>query len=173
MTATGPLPDLSDQERRLIVLVAASASHDQISADDEAAVDPGGVRSAIELLLAKTRTRTVLQLAAWASAHRIVTSPVRPSAALTIKPQLPPRLLQILQGWAAGRSTPELTADWGIAPSTMRTYTKTLLTQLGVDSQLQASVVGVLAGLTTLNDIEPAWPADPPGHDVEQHRRAP
>ncbi|MGV9266554.1 hypothetical protein ACWDRR_18070 [Kitasatospora sp. NPDC003701] len=158
---TGPLPDLSDQDRRLIVLAASGASHHQIAADAEPAVAPDDVRAAIETLLGRTRTRTVLHLSAWATARAIVTGPVHPTAALTTKPQLRPRLLQILRGWSGGRSTGELTAGWGIAPSTMRGYTKTLLTELGVDSRPQAAVVGVLAQLTLLSDIDPHWPAEP------------
>ncbi|MFD9687275.1 LuxR C-terminal-related transcriptional regulator [Kitasatospora sp. NPDC059088] len=159
--AIGPLPALTTSELRLIVLIAAGASHDQIAADPDTKLQPDDVRRAIEALLVTTGTRTVLHLAAWATAHRIVTQPVHPSGALTIKPQLAPRLTQILRGWAGGRSTPELTADFGIAPSTMRTYYKTLLSQLNVDSQPQAVVVGVLAQLVWLNSIDPAWPAGP------------
>ncbi|MGW3073869.1 helix-turn-helix transcriptional regulator [Kitasatospora sp. NPDC001132] len=159
--AIGPLPALTASERRLIVLVAAGASHDQIAADPDTKLQRDDVRSAIEAVLVTTGTRTVLHLAAWAAAHRIVTQPVHPSGALTINPQLAPRLLQILRGWAGGRSTPELTADFGIAPSTMRTYSKSLLSQLNVDSQPQAVVVGVLAQLVWLNCIDPAWPAGP------------
>ncbi|MFD0262408.1 helix-turn-helix transcriptional regulator [Kitasatospora indigofera] len=170
MTTTGPLPDLSDQDRRLIVLVASGARHPQIAADPGAAVVADDVRAAIKTLLTRTRTSTVLHLAAWATAQRIVTAPVHPTGALTVKPQLMPRLSQTLRGWSAGRSTSELTAEWGIAPGTMRTYTKTLLTQLGVDSQPQATVVGVLCGLTLLSDIDPAWAAEPLARDNRQNR---
>ncbi|MFC9331317.1 LuxR C-terminal-related transcriptional regulator [Kitasatospora sp. NPDC057015] len=170
MTTTGPLPDLSDQHRRLIVLVTSGASHPQISAGPGVAVAANGVRAAIETLLARTRTRTVLHLAAWPTAQRIVTSPVHPTGAFTIKPQLTPRLSQILRGWSTGRSTTELTAEWGIAPNTMRTYTETLLTQLGVDSQPQAGVVGVLSGLTLLSDTNASWAAEPLARDNGQNK---
>ncbi|MFD0404111.1 LuxR C-terminal-related transcriptional regulator [Kitasatospora sp. NPDC127116] len=159
--AIGPLPNLTASESRLIVLVAAGASRDQIAADPDTKLQPDDVRSAIDAVLVTTGTRTVLHLAAWATAHRIVTQSVHPSGALTIKPQLAPRLTQILSGWASGRSTPELTADFGIAPSTMRGYSKSLLSQLNVDSQPQAVVVGVLAQLVPLNSIDRAWPAEP------------
>ncbi|MCG6499233.1 LuxR C-terminal-related transcriptional regulator [Kitasatospora sp. A2-31] len=158
---TAPLPALAAAELRLIVLAAAGASFEQIAADPETRLRLDDVRSAIEAVLVTTGTRTLLQLAAWATAHRIVTQPVHPSGALAIKPSLAPRLSQILRGWAGGRSTPELTADFGISPTTMRTYTKTLLTTLNVDSPPQAVVVGVLAELVLLSDIDPTWPAEP------------
>ncbi|MFB7474327.1 LuxR C-terminal-related transcriptional regulator [Kitasatospora sp. NPDC056184] len=164
---TAPLPALAAAERRLVVLASAGASFEQIAADPETRLRLDDVRSAIEAVLVTTGTRTVLQLAGWATAHRIVTQPVHPSGALTIKPSLAPRLSQILRGWAGGRSTPELTADFGISPTTMRTYTKTLLTTLNVDSQPQAIVVGVLAGLVLLSDIDPAWPAEPLARTAE------
>ncbi len=161
MTDLAPMPELTDQDTALLILVATGASHHTIIRAATLALRPHEVGDAIESLLAKTRTRTVLHLAAWATAHRIVTDTAEPCAALAITPQLTPRLLQVLRGWAAGRSTPELTADFGISPMTMRTYTKTLLSELGVRSQIQASVVGVLTGLTLLSDIDPAWPAHP------------
>ncbi len=156
-----PLPALAAAERRLIVLTSAGASFEQIAADPETRLRLGDVRSAIEAVLVTTGNRTVPQLAGWATAHRIVTQPVHPSGALTIKPSLAPRLSQVLRGWAGGRSTPELTADFGISSTTMRSYTKTLLSTLNVDSDTQAVVVGVLAELVLLSDIDPAWPAEP------------
>ncbi|WP_033825801.1 MULTISPECIES: LuxR C-terminal-related transcriptional regulator [unclassified Kitasatospora] len=158
---TEPLPALAAAERRLIVLASAGATFEQIAADPETRLRLGDVRSAIEAVLVTSGTRTVLQLAGWATAHRIVTEPVHPSGALTIKPSLAPRLSQVLRGWAGGRSTPELTADFGISSTTMRSYTKTLLSTLNVDSDTQAVVVGVLAELVLLSDIDPAWPAEP------------
>ncbi|MEV0530868.1 hypothetical protein [Kitasatospora sp. NPDC050463] len=160
MTA-GPLPELSEAERQLITLVAQGNSASQIAAAPGSSKDTEAAREAIQALFAKTGTRTVPHLAAWAAAHRIVTEPVRPTGALSVKPQLPPRLAQILRGWSGGRTTPELTADFGISPATMRSYIKTLFTYLGVDSQPQAGVVGVLAGLVRLSDIDPSWPAEP------------
>ncbi|MFI9327946.1 LuxR C-terminal-related transcriptional regulator [Kitasatospora sp. NPDC052868] len=159
--SVAPLPALAAAELRLIVLASAGASFEQIVADPETRLRLGDVRSAIEAVLVTTGTRTVLQLAGWATAQRIVTQPVHPSGALTAKPSLTPRLSQVLRGWAGGRSTPELTADFGISPTTMRSYTKTLLNTLNVDSQPQAVVVGVLAELVLLSDIDPAWPAEP------------
>ncbi|MFB7908370.1 LuxR C-terminal-related transcriptional regulator [Kitasatospora purpeofusca] len=156
-----PLPALTAPELRLIALVAAGASHEQIAADPETRLRAADVRSAIEAVLATTGTRTVLHLAAWATAHRIVTQPVHPSGALSIKPALAPRRLQILRGWAGGRSTSELTADFGISPTTMRTYCKTLLAELNTDSQPQAVVIGVLAQLVLLSDIDPTWETRP------------
>ncbi|MEV4558380.1 hypothetical protein AB0K51_15510 [Kitasatospora sp. NPDC049285] len=156
-----PLPALTASERRLIVLVAAGASNQQIAADPETRLRIDDVRSAIETVLVTTGTRTTLQLAAWAVAHRIVTQPVHPSGALSIKPTLSPRRLQILRGWSGGRSTPELTADFGISLPTMRGYCKELLSELNTDSQSQAVVVGVLAQLVLLSDIKPTWPAEP------------
>ncbi|MFJ8628160.1 LuxR C-terminal-related transcriptional regulator [Kitasatospora sp. NPDC093550] len=170
---TAPLPALAAAERRLIVLAAAGASFEQIAADPETRLRLDDVRSATEAVLVTTGTRTLLHLAGWATAHRIVTQPVHPSGALTIKPSLAPRLSQILRGWAGGRSTPELTADFGISPTTMRTYTKTLLTALNVDSQPQAVVVGVLAGLVLLSDIDPTWPAEPLARTAETKSAAP
>ncbi|MEU9044462.1 MULTISPECIES: LuxR C-terminal-related transcriptional regulator [unclassified Kitasatospora] len=168
-----PLPALAAAERRLIILAAAGASFEQIAADPETRLAPDGVRSAIEAVLVTTGTRTVLQLAGWATAHRIVTQPVHPSGALTVKPSLAPRLSQVLRGWARGRSTPELTADFGISSTTMRSYTKTLLSTLNVDSQPQAVVVGVLAELVLLSDIDPAWPAEPLARTAETGSAAP
>ncbi|MQS14712.1 hypothetical protein F7Q99_21205 [Streptomyces kaniharaensis] len=161
MTDLSPMPELTGQDTALLILVAAGASHDTIARDATLALKPHEVGDAIEALLAKTCTRTVLHLAAWATAYRIVTDTAEPCAALAIAPRLTPRLLQILRGWAGGRSTPELTADFGLSPTTMRTYTKTLLSELGVHSQVQASVTGVLTGLTLLSDIDSAWPARP------------
>ncbi|WP_327073895.1 LuxR C-terminal-related transcriptional regulator [Kitasatospora purpeofusca] len=156
-----PVPALAAAERRLIVLASAGASFEQIAADPETRLRLGDVRSAIEAVLVTTGNRTVPQLAGWATAHRIVTQTVHPSGALTIKPSLAPRLSQVLRGWAGGRSTPELTADFGISSTTMRSYTKTLLSTLNVDSDTQAVVVGVLAKLLLLSDVNLSWPAEP------------
>ncbi|MFB8201921.1 hypothetical protein [Kitasatospora purpeofusca] len=161
---TDPLPSLpvlTTAEVRLITLAAAGASHEQIAADPETRLQTSDVRGAIEAVLVTTGTRTVLQLAGWATARQLVTRPVHPSGALVTTPKLPPRLLQILRGWAGGRSTPELTDGFGIAPTTMRTYTKDLLSRLDADSPPQAVVVGVLARLVLLHDIDPAWPPEP------------
>ncbi|MGW2397169.1 helix-turn-helix transcriptional regulator [Kitasatospora sp. NPDC001664] len=153
-------PELASGNQRLAELVAAGASHQQIAAETTLDLDAEDVRGAIEDLLAFTGTRTVLHLAAWATARRIVTTTVHPCAALVVRPQLAPRLLTILRGWSGGRSTPELTADSGVSPGTMRTYCHTLLTRLGVDNQPQACVAGVLSGVVLLSDIDPAWPSE-------------
>ncbi|MFJ2778198.1 Mur ligase domain-containing protein [Kitasatospora sp. NPDC087315] len=158
---TTPVPSLTGQDIALLVLVAAGAGHGTIAADPTLALERHQVGDAIRALLARTGTRTVLQLAAWATARRIITDSAEPCAALAVTPCLAPRPRQILRGWAGGRSTPELAADFGVTPATMRAYTRTLLSDLGVGSQAQASVVGVLAGLTLLSDIDPAWPSVP------------
>ncbi len=160
MTAD-PIPALTAAERRLITRVADGASLDQIAADPETRLRTGDVRSAISAVLVTTGTRTTCHLAAWATAQRIVTQPVHPSGALTVTPSLSPRRRQILRGWAGGKTSPDLITEFGISPTTMRTYCKTLLAELNVSCSVQAVVVGVLARLVLLSDIDPAWPAEP------------
>ncbi|MFJ9947697.1 hypothetical protein [Kitasatospora sp. NPDC091207] len=156
-----PLPALTSHEALLVALIVAGTDHGRIGADPEAGLFGADVGAAIAALLVKTGCRTVQQLAAWSGApsdrhrHRRALRRARGAAPAHQAPAADPRRL------AVGRSIPELTADFGIAPTTMRTYIKTLLSQLGVGSQVQASLVGVLSGLTVLSAIDPSWPAEP------------
>ncbi|MFD7645690.1 LuxR C-terminal-related transcriptional regulator [Kitasatospora sp. NPDC059795] len=156
-----PSPELTDAQRRLIVLVANGASLKQIAAEPEIRLRPDGAHGAIGAVLAATGTHTLAHLAAWATAQRIVTRPTRPTEALTTTPTLTRRHQQVLSGWAGGMTDEKLAAELGIAQSTVRSYGKTVLATLGVRRTPQAVVVGVLTGLVLLSDINPAWPAKP------------
>ena len=92
-----------------------------------------------------------------------MTAATEPCAAQTASPLLPPRLLQVLRGWAGGQTNDELTDLFGVAPATMRSYSKAILGELGVRSKTQAAVAGVLCGLVRLAHVDPAWPAVPLG----------
>ncbi len=76
---------------------------------------------------------------------------------MTTTPALPRRQRQLLRGGAGGKANADLAAEFGIASNTVRRYGKDVL----VGCASQAVVVGVLAGLVLLSDIDPAWPAEP------------
>ncbi|WP_404868478.1 hypothetical protein ACI1MP_10440 [Kitasatospora griseola] len=154
-----PIPELTDAQRRLIVLVAGGATFTQIAADPATWLQPAGVRDAIDAVLAATGTRTPAHLAAWATARRFVTEPVRPCGALVAAPALARRHQQVLRGWAGGMTDHDLVADFGVAWTTVRSYGKAVFAGLGVGCASQAVVVGVLAGLVLLSDIDSDWPA--------------
>ncbi|MEV7121147.1 helix-turn-helix transcriptional regulator [Kitasatospora griseola] len=156
-----PISELSTAQRQLIALVTGGATFAQIAAHPENRLQPDSVRSAIDAVLAITGTRTPAHLAAWATARRLVTEPVRPSGALIVTPALPPRRQQVLCGWAGGKSNEELAHELGITRSTVRGYGKALIADLDVGCARQAVVVGVLSGLVLLRDVDPSWPAKP------------
>jgi DNA-binding NarL/FixJ family response regulator len=54
---------------------------------------------------------------------------------------LTPRERQVLDGLAAGASTPELAARLGLSTSTVRSYVKAVLSKLGVHSRLEAVIL--------------------------------
>ncbi|MBV6695677.1 LuxR C-terminal-related transcriptional regulator [Kitasatospora aureofaciens] len=160
MTTTLPAHNLSERDVRLLVHIAAESQTRTIAGDPALGLERAEIDTAVGALLKATGSRTMLQLVAWGAAHGLVTDTAEPCAALAA-PRLPPRLRQILTGWVGGRSTPELTADFGISPATMRGYIKDLNTRLGVHSQMQASIAGVLSGQVLLSSIDPSWPAEP------------
>lgn len=59
---------------------------------------------------------------------------------------LTPRERQVLDGLAAGASTPELAARLGLSTSTVRSYVKAVLSKLGVHSRLEAVILLQKAG---------------------------
>ncbi len=161
MSAPPPRPALTERDLVLLQLIAAEAPLTTIA--DRAGIPADQVADAIDAVLAVTGTRTRAHAAAWATAQRIVTATSEPCAAQTAAPALPPRLLQVLRGWAGGHTSDELTDLFGVAPATMRSYSKTILGELGVRSQTQAAIAGVLCDLVRLTHVDPAWPAVPLG----------
>ncbi len=161
MNTLPPAPDLTRRQVLLLHRVANGESHAVIAADPALHLRPDEIGAAIDELLAVTGTRTVPHLAAWAAARRFVTDTAEPCAALAVNLRLVPRLHQLLRGWTGGQSSSEITAEFGVSYGTMHGYSSRLLGELGVRSQVQASVAGVLAGLTLLSDIDPTWPAEP------------
>jgi DNA-binding NarL/FixJ family response regulator len=59
---------------------------------------------------------------------------------------LTPRERQVLDGLAAGASTPDLAARLGLSTSTVRSYVKAVLSKLGVHSRLEAVVLLLESG---------------------------
>ncbi len=109
-------------------------------------------RKAVEALLARTGARTRAQLAGWMAAQHLVTGPARPAGAPA---ELPPRIRQILAGWAAGRTTQDLADELGASDASMHAYTGTLFIHLRVANPAQAVVVGVHTGLITVHTGTP------------------
>lgn len=64
-------------------------------------------------------------------------------------------------GWVGGRTSAEITVDFDVTTATLRGYGRDLRARLGVQSQVQASIAAVLAGLVYLSDIDPSWPDEP------------
>ncbi|MDH6709195.1 DNA-binding NarL/FixJ family response regulator [Kitasatospora sp. MAA19] len=161
MATALPTHTLSEHQVRLLSHIAAGSQTRTIAADPKLGLENAEVDTAVASLLTATGTRTVLQLVAWGAAHSIVTDTAEPCAALATAIRLPPRLHRVLVGWVGGRITPELAADFGVTPATMRGYGRDLRAWLGVRSQVQASIAAVLAGMVLLSDIDPSWPTEP------------
>jgi two-component system nitrate/nitrite response regulator NarL len=60
---------------------------------------------------------------------------------------LSPREYDVLRALASGRSTTEIATELFLAESTVRSYTKALLTKLGVRSRIEALAVARRAQL--------------------------
>ncbi|MFJ7279767.1 LuxR C-terminal-related transcriptional regulator [Kitasatospora sp. NPDC098663] len=172
MTAVLAPHRLSGQQVRLLEHIAADATTRTIAADPELPWERTEVDAAVTALLSATGTRTASQLAAWATAYRIITDTAQPHTVLAPDIRLPRRLRRVLAGWVGGRTAPELAADIGIATTTVRSYGRDLRAWLGVRSQVQASIAAVLAGLVLLSDIDPAWPAEPLHHAASRSQAA-
>ncbi|MGW4694392.1 hypothetical protein ACWEO1_18640 [Kitasatospora cineracea] len=145
--SNGVLRDLTIKEVALINLIAAGLTARDIAHTSSAYNSTEAARKAIEHLLRKTGAGHRLQLTAWATAAKTVPGPVRESKALSCAPKIPPRMLEILQGWTDGLATEEIRHGLGTAQDSMDTYIRTLQVHLDVDSPEQAVVVAVLAGL--------------------------
>ncbi|MEU6233032.1 LuxR C-terminal-related transcriptional regulator [Kitasatospora sp. NPDC047058] len=161
MNTLPPAPDLTPTQARLLRRVADGETHALIAADPLLHLRADQVGAAVDELLTLTGTRTPPHLAAWAAARRFVTDTAEPCAALTATVRLTRRQHDLLRAWTGGLSTPEIVTAFGVSYGTVRGYSTLLLGQLGVRSQVQAAVAGVLARLTLLSDVDPAWPAEP------------
>ncbi|MFD0404710.1 hypothetical protein [Kitasatospora sp. NPDC127116] len=161
MATAWPTHTLTEQQVRLLGHIATESTIRTIAADPELPWDNTEINPAIQNLIAVTNTRTAAQLAAWGTAHRIITATAEPCTALTTPICLPPRLYRVLVGWVGGRTALELTVDFDVTATTLRGYGRDLRAWLGVRTQVQASIAAVLAGLVYLSDIDPTWPAEP------------
>jgi DNA-binding NarL/FixJ family response regulator len=61
--------------------------------------------------------------------------------------ELTPRESEVLRRLVAGQGTMQMAREMNIAPSTLRTYVKNLLTKLGTHSRLQAAALASREGL--------------------------
>ncbi|MFF4343044.1 hypothetical protein ACFY00_24330 [Kitasatospora sp. NPDC001540] len=158
---TGALRGLTLKEAALTNHIAAGLTARDIARTSRAYSSTEVARKAIERLLRKTGASHRLQLTAWATAARTVPAPVRESKALACAPTIPPRMLEILQGWADGLSTAEIRHGLGAFQDSMDAYIRTLQVHLDVNSPEQAVVVAVLAGLVHVAPPGAPQPAAP------------
>ena len=70
---------------------------------------------------------------------------------LQVWENLTPRECQILSCLAAGKSSTEIAGDLNIAPLTVRTHVRNLMSKLGVHSRLEAVAFGLKHGLIDLS----------------------
>ncbi|MEV8322205.1 helix-turn-helix transcriptional regulator [Kitasatospora sp. NPDC056731] len=148
-------PALSDADVLLLRQVAGGGLHPAIGR--ATGIHEGGVGAAISMLLTKIGTTKRFHAAAlgasWGLVRREDTHVRNPTGKT-----LPPRHMEILAGLAAGEDVVATAKRLGLTANTVRTYTQTILTTLGVRSREQAAAVAVLDDLVSLRALGDSWP---------------
>ncbi|MEV7121146.1 helix-turn-helix transcriptional regulator [Kitasatospora griseola] len=137
------LRNLTDGEKKLAAQIAAGLSARDIAHAPGPPSNTEAARQAIQNLLFKVGARTGAQLAGWTAAAGLITAPHDTPAPATL-PELPPRFLEILQGWTDGLTTTAIAERLDVSQRSMDDYVRTLFVHLGVSAPAPAVVVGVL-----------------------------
>lgn len=127
-----------------ILIHTSSEEHAPVHAALRAGADGAVFKDGRDLLVA---LRAVLDSAEGHLDPRLRAERVRRGAPGTAVGPLSPREYDVLCALAAGRSTTEIAGQLYLAESTVRSYTKALLTKLGVRSRIEALAVARRAQL--------------------------
>jgi DNA-binding NarL/FixJ family response regulator len=96
------------------------------------------LRAGADAVVFKDGHELVPALLALLRGERPSTPPLSGRVDSPLPEPLSPREYELLSAFAGGRSTDEAAAEMGLAVSTVRSYTKSLFTKLGVHSRLEA-----------------------------------
>ncbi|MGK4579649.1 response regulator transcription factor [Kitasatospora sp. HPMI-4] len=155
-------PDLTPDETTLLRLIAANQPNAELAR--AIGISRTYVTREVGLLMAKLGCATRPQAIALAALHGIVDRSHITARCQAAAVRLTKRELDVLRGWAGGRSNQELADELHVKVESMRGYAPSILNKFGVSSQEQACGLGVLTGLVRPSDIDPALPASLPGN---------